>query len=237
MASQPLAAALGFLRVSLRLAARIAGTALAAGRLCATLVLMRSWGAACGFIVSLVLSSQPLAAQDTEREIPLRRGDAKTSKVSQPKAAKPSAVLLVMESAGGIRAAGTLRNALNASDELRILSQAELVRQPVSPAAILTVSAVASQVVSVAYWDMSGTRDLLSSPAPARADQMDAVVLALASALLERHRPDLLETGRRSAGAVGSLELTRTTDALYAVLGRFGRSSPRTNVSLRFEDF
>jgi hypothetical protein len=204
---------------------------------------MRSWGAACGFIVSLVLSSQPLAAQDTAQDtdrVPLRRGDAKTSKtskISQPKAAKPSAVLLVMESAGGIRAAGTLRNALNASDELRILSQAELARQPVSPAAILTVSAVASQVVSVAYWDMSGTRDLLSSPAPARADQMDAVVLALASALLERHRPDLLATGRRSAGAVGSVELARTTDALYAVLGRFGRSSPRTNVLLRFEDF
>jgi len=199
---------------------------------------MRSWGAACGFILGLVLSLQPLAAQDTERGVPLRRGETKTSKtLSQPKAAKPSAVLLVMESAGGIRAAGTLRNALNASDELRVVSQAELARQPVSPAAILTVSAVASQVVSVAYWDLSGTRDLLSSPAPARADQMDAVVLALASALLERHRPDLLETGRRSAGVVGSVELARTTDALYAVLGRFGRSSPRTNVSLRFEDF
>jgi hypothetical protein len=141
-----------------------------------------------------------------------------------------------MESAGGVRAAGTLRNALNSRDQLRVVSQADLARQPVSPAAILTVSAVASQVVSVAYWDMGGARDWLSSPAPARADQMDAVVLALASALLDRHRPDLLETESRGAKGVGAND-ARVTDALYAALGRFGQMSPRTNVSLRFEDF
>ena len=99
------------------------------------------------------------------------------------------------------------------------------------------MSAISSQTVSVAYWDLSGARDWLSAAAPARADQMDAVVLALASALLDRHRPDLLESGRRGSTAVGTAELARTTDALYAVLGRFGRLSPRSNVALRFEDF
>jgi hypothetical protein len=192
-------------------------------------------------IASVVLLLQPVAAQDdvpdaTPRAEPVARRAA-TKPASQPKAAKGNAVLLVMESAGGVRAAGTLRAALNAHDELRVVAQADLARQPVSPAAILTVSAIASQVVSVAYWDMSGARDWLSSPAPARADQMDAVVLALASALLERHRPDLLETARQGAKVVGAIELARTTDALYAVLGRFGRLSPRSNVSLRFEDF
>jgi hypothetical protein len=66
---------------------------------------------------------------------------------------------------------------------------------------------------------------------------MDAVVLALASALLDRHRTDLQESSRRVATNTGALELARTTDALYAVLGRFGRLSPRSNVALRFEDF
>jgi hypothetical protein len=206
---------------------------------------MRCWGAACVSIASVALLLQPVAAQDDLPNVPnakpaangASRRAATPAPVPQAKAAKGNAVLLVMESAGGVRAAATLRTALNAQDALRVVSQAELARQPVSPAAILTVSAVASQVVSVAYWDMSGARDWLSSPAPARADQMDAVVLALASALLERHRPDLLDTDRRGPKGVGAIELARTTDALYAVLGRFGRLSPRSNVSLRFEDF
>ncbi len=194
---------------------------------------MRCWGAACVILAILGISLQPVAAQDTPDPAPKPAPNAP---------AKPSpaggAVLVVMESAGGIRAARTLRNALNSREDLRVVSQADLARTPLSPAAILTVSAVASQSVSVAYWDLSGTRDWLSAAAPAHADQMDAVVLALASALLDRHRTELIESSRRVAGAgAGSLELARTTDALYAVLGRFGRLSPRSNVSLRFEDF
>jgi glutamine synthetase type III len=147
-------------------------------------------------------------------------------------------VLIVMESAGGVRAAAALRNAINAQTEVRVVSQADIARQKLAPAAMLTVSAVASQIVSVAYWDMTGERDWLSSPAPARADQMDAVVLALASALIERHQPDLLERAQAGTSrALGEMQLVRTPDALYAVLGRFGRLYPRSNVSLRFEDF
>jgi hypothetical protein len=198
---------------------------------------MRCWGAASASIASVLLLLQPAAAQDNVPDAKPSISRRAAAPAPQPKAAKGNAVLLVMESTGGVRAAGVLRTALNTQDALRVVSQAELARQPVSPAAILTVSAVASKVVSVAYWDMAGARDWLSSPAPARADQMDAVVLALASALLERHRPDLLDTDRRGAKGVGAFELARTTDALYAVLGRFGRLSPRSNVSLRFEDF
>jgi hypothetical protein len=199
---------------------------------------MRCWGAACVILAFLGLSLQPLAAQDD----PVPSQPALTPTKLPPKAGSlhkivsAGAVLLVMESAGGIRAAGTLRNALNSREDLRVVSQADLGRQPLSPAAILTVSAVASQSVSVAYWDLNGTRDWLSAAAPAHADQMDAVVLALASALLDRHRMQLLESSKRVA-VEGTLELARTTDALYAVLGRFGRLSPRSNVSLRFEDF
>ena len=199
---------------------------------------MRCWGAACVILAFLGLSLQPLAAQDHPG--PLKPASKLAPKVvSPPKAATGGAVLLVMESAGGVRAAGTLRNALNAREDLRVVSQADLGRQSLSqasPAAILTVSAVASQSVSVAYWDLNGTRDWLSAAAPAHADQMDAVVLALASALLDRHRMELLENSKRVVVA-GTFELARTTDALYAVLGRFGRRIPRSNVSLRVEDF
>lgn len=224
----------------------IDGTLLARHSLCATLLRMRSWGTACVLIVSLCVRLQPLAAQDAVEPASTGGRRAAPKAATQPKAATPtpsasagkaSAILLVMESAGGVRAAATLRNALNSRDELRVLSQSELGHQPVSPAAILTVSAVASQTVSVAYWDMSGARDWLSAAAPAHADQMDAVVLALASALLDRHRPDLLESDRHAPSAVGAMEIARTTDALYAVLGRFGKLSPRSNVALRFEDF
>jgi len=118
-----------------------------------------------------------------------------------------------------------------------VMALSDVSRAKVQPSVILTVSAVASREVSVVYWDLSGSRDALSAPAPARADQMDAVVLALASALLERHRPELLEGAKVKPANVGDRELARTTDALYAVLGRYGRMSPRSNVALRFEDF
>jgi hypothetical protein len=193
---------------------------------------MRSWGAACVVFAFLSLPLQPAAAEDTPAPAPKLAPKAPTP----PKVATGGAVLLVMESAGGVRAAGSLRNALNSRADLRVVSQADLSRTPLAPAAILTVSAVASQSVSVAYWDLNGTRDWLSAAAPAHADQMDAVVLALASALLDRHRMELLESSKRVAVA-GTLELARTTDALYAVLGRFSRLSPRSNISLRFEDF
>lgn len=164
------------------------------------------------------------------------------------KAAPPHApaVLVVMESAGGLRAAASLRAALSGQADqasqagLRVLSVAEIARKKQPPHVILTVSAVASREVSVAYWDLSGGRDVLSAPAPVRADQLDAVVLALASALLERHRPELLERrggGAPAAVAIEERELARTTDALYAVLGRYAKLSPRSNVALRFEDF
>lgn len=169
------------------------------------------------------------------------------SNALQPMAAKPDGsapptgirssatpVLVVMEAAGGVRAGSALRSALNARAEVRVVSQSDLVRKSQSPAAVITVAAVTSQIVSVAYWDMTGARDWLSSPAPAQADQLDAVVLALASALLDRHRGDLVESGRR---AVGANEFSRNASAVYAMLGRFAKIGPRTNVSLRYEDF
>ena len=135
-------------------------------------------------------------------------------------------VLLVMESAGGVRAAATLRAALNDQRGLQVMSLAEVTQKQLQPAAIVTVAAIGARSVSVVYWDGAGGRDTLSAPAPSRADQLDAVVLALASALLDRHRADWNL-------AVDS----RPSDELYALLNRVSRLSPRTNIALRFEDF
>jgi predicted kinase len=143
------------------------------------------------------------------------------------------AVLLVMESAGGVRAAASLRASLNAQPGLSVVSLADVTQKQLRPAAIVTVAAVTTRAVSVVSWDFSGARDVLSAPTPARADQLDAVVLALASALLERHRGEW--SSERPGTPVSSDD--RSADALYAVLGRFVRPNARTNVALRFEDF
>ena len=188
---------------------------------------MRGLGAACAFVVCSLIDLQ-LAAAQAPNPPPMGVPDP---------AAQAGAVLVVMESAGGVRAASSLRAALSAQGGVRAMALADVARNKLQPTVMLTVSAVASREVSVAYWDLSGARDALSAPAPARADQVDAVVLALASALLERHRPELLERAKGSAPGLGERELARTTDALYAVLGRYGRLSPRSNVALRFEDF
>jgi hypothetical protein len=107
-----------------------------------------------------------------------------------------------------------------------VISLGDLSGAPTQPAAILTVAA-ATRGVHVAYWDHFGRRDSLSAPAPARADQLDAVVLALASALLDRHRAEL----------TGGVSLERTLLEPYAALGGFAKLIPRLQVALRFEDF
>lgn len=159
-----------------------------------------------------------------------------TSAAQAPNPAPSGAVIVVMESPGGVRAANSLRAALRREGRVEILAAADMARTRVEPAAVLTVAAVASREVSVVYWDVSGRSDALSAPAPARADQLDAVVLALSSALLERHRPELLQVAQR-ASIRAEPGLARTTEELYAVLGHYNRTLPRTNVALRFEDF
>jgi hypothetical protein len=65
---------------------------------------------------------------------------------------------------------------------------------------------------------------------------VQAVVLALSSALIERHRNDALSISREILARARMFEDQSATRAIYAMLGR-ERLSPRTNVYLRFEDF
>lgn len=149
----------------------------------------------------------------------------------------PRSVVLVMESGGGVLAATELRSALNRQPRLRVLSLAEATKQRVQPAAVLTVATDPSRVLSVVYWGLTGETDSLSSPTPATADQISAVVLALASALLDRHRLELTGTESDRVGQLRFVDFARTSREFYAMLGRFGRLSPRTSVELRLEDF
>lgn len=190
---------------------------------------MRCWTVACVIVACGWATQQPLAAQEM-RPNPPPAGTAPEKPAAAAPAQRP--VLLVMESAGGVRAATGLRTSLNSQPGIQVVSLSDLVQKQLRPAAIMTVAAATARAVSVVYWDFAGVRDTLSAPTPARADQLDAVVLALASALLERHRGDW----SFDRPTVDSPE-SRGTDALYAVLGRFVRPNPRTNVALRFEDF
>ena len=187
-------------------------------------VVRYAFAVAAGVCAWALASPQPVAAQQPRPNPPPAAPQAE-----KPASGAKRAVLLVMESPGGVRAAGGLRTSLNAQPGLQVVSLAEVTQRQLNPAAIVTVAAVTARAVSVVYWDFTGTRDALSAPTPERADQLDAVVLALASALLERHRGEWVDT-RPVARIMGD-------DALYAVLGHFIRPNSRTNVALRFEDF
>jgi predicted nucleotide-binding protein (sugar kinase/HSP70/actin superfamily) len=144
-------------------------------------------------------------------------------------------VVLVMESGGGVRAASELRAALNRQPSVHLVSLAEASRQQARPAAVLTVATDPARVVSVIYWDLAGNTDSLSAPAPAGAGQIDVVIMALTSALLDRHRAEL--NARSADGGPRPLASPLTSSAFYAMLGRLGRMTPRTSVQLRVEDF
>jgi hypothetical protein len=159
---------------------------------------------------------------------------------SSPIAAQPPQkvpgvpVVLVMESGAGVQAALELRAVLNRQMDVTVLSLEEAASAQVQPAALLTVAADRAHRVRVVFWDLAGGSDSLSAPAPANVQEANAVVLALSSALLDRHRHDLLENTIRSGFAVN---LESLAWANYALLGRMRQLVPRTNVKLRAEDF
>jgi hypothetical protein len=148
-----------------------------------------------------------------------------------------STVVLVMESGGGMRAASELRAALNRRPDVHLVSLAEAARAQLPPTAVLAVATDPTRVVNVIYWDLDGNADALAAPAPSDAGQINAVVLALASALLDRHRPELASKAAQASVTPPALDLMRTSRALYAMLGRLGGVRPRTDVQLRVEDF
>jgi hypothetical protein len=225
-----------------------------ATRACGTLFDMRAFGLALQLgLVALAAHATAARAQsplpaaqstvstpathETPTSGPLPLAPPATSSATS---ASASPVVLVMESGGGVHAAVELRAFLNRQPNLRVLSLADAARQQVQPAAVLTVATDPNRAaVRVVYWDLSGGTDALAAPAPAKPEDIGAVVLALTSALLERHRPELSETTSATALAsrASGLDSLGNSRAFYAMLGRFNRLIPRTNVELRFEDF
>lgn len=147
---------------------------------------------------------------------------------------KKPTVVLVMESSGGLRAAAALRKALNDAG-CAVTSLVEAQRKSLTPDALLTIRADNSRI-QVVYWDRDGQPDVLSSVGPATQDQVDAVVLALSSALIERHRTAAPALSREVMARARMFDDQKASHAIYAMLGR-GTFAPRTNVYLRFEDF
>jgi hypothetical protein len=146
-------------------------------------------------------------------------------------------IVLVMESAGGVRVASELRAALNRDAVFRVLSLPEAQKQALRPLAVLTVATDHARSVRVVYWKVGGESDALSAATPTTAAQLTAVVYALASALLERHKNDVRSDAGESETAAPALDAMHASRAIYAMLGRWSRLTPRTNVELRFEDF
>lgn len=146
-------------------------------------------------------------------------------------------IVVVMESSGGLRAASELRTSLQQVG-YRVLSSAESQRKSTPPDVLLTVAftppttANGARSVHVAYWSRDGQTDSLTAASLSTLDQLNAVALALSSALIDRHRNDDVSSVTDSARA-RLLAEGRVPGVLYAMVSAL----PRTNVRLRVEDF
>jgi hypothetical protein len=116
-----------------------------------------------------------------------------------------------------------------------VISLLEAQRKSLMPDVLLTIGTDNSRI-QVVYWDSEGRPDVLSAVGPATQDQVDAVVLALSSALIERHRSAPATISREVLARARLFDDQRASRAIYAMIGR-GTFAPRTNVYLRFEDF
>jgi hypothetical protein len=192
---------------------------------------MRSFGL--GLLLVLGVASEAFA-QVKLAQLPSASAPAANPAAVSDSAYKKPTVVLVMESSGGLRAATALRKALNEAG-CSVLSLVEAQRRSLTPDALLTIGADNSRIQAV-YWDNDGRPDVLSSVGPATQDQVDAVVLALSSALIDRHRSTTPAISREVMARARMFEDQRASRAIYAMLGR-GSFAPRTNVYLRFEDF
>lgn len=145
--------------------------------------------------------------------------------------------MVVMESSGGLRAASELRTALTQVG-YRVLSSSDAQRKSAQPDVLLTVAFTpptatsGSRGVHVGYWGRDGQTDSLTATSLATLDQLNAVALALSSALIDRHRNDDVVSAVDSARARLFTD-PRAPGVLYAMIS----AAPRTNVRLRVEDF
>jgi hypothetical protein len=156
---------------------------------------------------------------------------------AQPRPVAAGTVVLVMESGGGVSAGVALRDALNRELHVHVVSLADATKQHVRASAMLTVATDASRSLNVVYWDLRGSSDALSAPTPAVPEQRAIVALALASALLDKHRAELTVRALEAEDASGMVDVIRSPRALYALLERVGWFVPRTSVQLHIEDF
>jgi hypothetical protein len=158
---------------------------------------------------------------------------------AQAQAESARTIVFVMEAPGGRRAAALLRDALNRPGT-SVVSPSDARRRSLVPDALVTVATDGLRSVEVMYWDRGGRSDALAAAVPATADQLSAVVLALSSALIERHRNDVPQ--RESAGddvrrRARLFDERRGSRAVYAMISYLDPLVPRTNVRLNFEDF
>jgi hypothetical protein len=149
-------------------------------------------------------------------------------------------IVVIVESAGGLLAANDLRRAL-AHSGCDVVSPSEAHASVHDPDALLSVALGPRHQVTVQYWDRRGQWDSLSGAIPARAtaEQLTAAVLALGSALFERHCQDISDDVMdvRSDARSVWFDARRGARSLYAVLSQLGHGGLRSNVRLRFEDF
>jgi hypothetical protein len=187
-------------------------------------------------IVAWVVLAWLAAAERSHAQAVGAAGAAGAAGHSEPDHVK-NTIVVVVESAGGLLAANDLRRALG-NGGCKVVTPGEAHRSLRDPDALLSVAVSPRHQVTVQYWDRTGQWDSLSGAVPPRAtaEQLTAVVLALGSALFERHCQEMATDALSDVRRVW-FDARRGARSLYAMLNRLEHGTLRSNVRLRFEDF
>ena len=164
---------------------------------------------------------------------------------NQPVMAQSVAPVVVMvDPGGGLPTADQVGTELSRDLKLRIVSLRDVSPSSQPPQAIITLAVDREHLINAVYWDRAGRFEVLSAPVKSNmaASHVEAVAIALSSALLQRHIVELTRgivpepavAAQRVAN--GQLDMANASRFLYDALGRLGLLRRRT-IELSIDEF
>jgi hypothetical protein len=162
---------------------------------------------------------------------------------ARAQAAAVPPVVVMVEPGGGLPNAELLGTELSRDLSLRIVSLRDVSPGSQPPQAIVTLAVDREHLINAVYWDRAGRFEVLSAPVKSNmaASHVEAVAIALSSALLQRHVVELsrgiaAEPGAAAQRTGGQLDMASASRFLYDALGRLGLLRRRT-IELSIDEF
>jgi hypothetical protein len=163
---------------------------------------------------------------------------------AKAKAQSVAPVVVMVDPGGGLPSAEQIGTELSRDLKLRIVSLRDVSPSAQAPQAIITLAVDREHLINAVYWDRAGRFEVLSAPVKSNmaASHVEAVAIALSSALLQRHiveltrgiAPEPAVATQRVAN--GQLDMANASRFLYDALGRLGLLRRRT-VALSLDEF